>query len=144
MQSNRAVRTPLFISLIVAQALLPVLGHSHNEPHDADQTRHSGFHVHFDGSHHHFHAHDPEDEPEKPGYSGRNEASVVVFLNFAAWELIKPSDAAVDLELADIPSLGSLAEPWFEWPPAPIAKPPTSEPLALQTSIYLSLCSFRC
>jgi hypothetical protein len=134
----------LVVTLILAQALLPVVGHSHDEPQYGDHVAHAGFHVHFDGSHHHWHGHDVDDENSAGGFSEQSDAPVVVFLNFAAWEAIRLTSDSDGVEFVAVASVVAFVEPWFEWPPTPVAKPPTSEPLAFETPIYLSLCSFRC
>ena len=142
--SDESVRIILHISLILAQALLPVLGHSHDESHHGDQIGHGGFHVHFDWSQHHFHAHDANDEDSEPGFSERSETTSVAYLNFSAWEVIRFAGSDDGVDVAAFSTVADQPELWFEWPPAPVSKPPTSAWVSAEIPIYLSLCSLLC
>jgi hypothetical protein len=139
------VRRCLVVPLVVAQALLPVLGHAHPDPHHGIDTSHAGFHVHFDGSDHHRHRHDDHEKASEPAFSDEEEMrGAVAFLALAAWEATRTPGDTGESDAANVEFAPAVTRPWFEWPPDPVATPPTSGNLAPTIPIYLSLCSFRC
>lgn len=139
------VRFLMALHLAFAQALLPAFGHAHAPT--VHEHGDCGFHIHFGDGHHSHDDFSHDDSSHDGGFEqGEDEdESAVLSLGIAAWESVKADSVAAQSSIFDFaaPSFTASFESWTEWPPEPLATPPTSASIASEFR-YLSFCCLRC